>query len=212
MRKIPKTEWPPCCICGKPKAVCLNGLMYCNKHYLRMKKHGDVLPHPRKRTNTYKVTGEKLIITTAAGQTITADAEDYEKISKYSWAISKTGYAVARINKRTVKMHRYILDCTTDDVVDHINNNRLDNRKNNLRICSRADNCKNHSGWKTTKSGHVGITSTPYGKFNASITVNRNRIHVGNYDTIKEAVAARQEAESRYCGEYANHINKIGEE
>ena len=160
----------------------------------------------RKRTNTYEVHGDVLKITTKNGIEIIADADDLEKLNKYSWCISKTGYPVANINYKVTKMHRYILGLSDPTIiVDHKNRNPFDNRKANLRICTIADNTRNKSVSKNCKSGHIGIRKTPYGRYNVRITCNRKEIYVGNFKTLEEAIAARKTAEQKYHGEFGSH-------
>lgn len=80
---------------------------------------------------------------------IIIDLEDYEKIKNYCWSIKKDSkehwYARARERKtkRFVLMHRIICDEPKDMVIDHLNHNTLDNRKENLRICTRLENNRN---------------------------------------------------------------------
>jgi hypothetical protein len=144
-------------------------------------------------------------IQTSAGNEILISAEDKEKAMRHSWCLSQTGYPVASIKKRVTKMHRYLLGLERGDkrIVDHINGNRLDNRRENLRICNQSQNGKNIGIKKTNSSGCAGVRITPHGRFNVRITVDRKEIHVGNYKTFDQAVKARKAAENAYYGEYA---------
>lgn len=200
--KVKCTE--PCCVCGGIFSAHFNGNPYCNKHYQRMKLYGNPYGHPRERTNTYEIDGELLIITTAKGEKILADAEDYDRLSQHSWCVSKTGYAVANIRRRVVKLHRFLLNLTDQyQLIDHINHNTLDNRKKNLRICTQSQNAKNTS---PVNGGLVsGIRQTRFGKYSVRITNDRKEVHVGTYSTLEEAVQARIEAERKYHGEFGYH-------
>ncbi len=160
----------------------------------------------RKSTNRFVIMGEILVIITQNGDVILADSEDYPVLSKYSWCISKKGYAVANINHKVTKMSRYILGANNPkDVIDHKNNIKLDNRKKNLRKCTQAENVRNRTG--KSKNGFIGIRLTPQGKYNVRITIDRREIHIGNYDTLEEAIKARNEAEDKYHGEFGSHNN-----
>lgn len=93
------------------------------------------------------------------------DDEDYEELIKYDWSCSKNGYAQRRFEKENKKvstypMHRQILGLTFGDksCVDHINGNKLDNRKSNLRICNRTQNNHNVGLSKRNKSGVKGVS------------------------------------------------------
>lgn len=158
----------------------------------------------RTSTNNFKIEGDELRITTKQGDVIYADAEDYERLKRHSWCISKTGYAVANINHRVIKMHRFLLNLVdANDVIDHKNHNKLDNRKANLRRCTQLQNSKNVQ--KHRGSLELGVRLTPSGKFSARIMVNRREVFLGNFDTLEEAVNARIKAEQKYCGEFGYH-------
>ena len=127
-----------CCICGSPFVSHFDGKPYCNCHYQRMYRYGNPDGSPRKSTNTFLIDGDVLTIETKDGEIFLADAEDYEKLSRYSWCLSKQGYAVANLGGKVRRMHRYILgldSADTDMVIDHKNHDKRDNRKENLRIC-----------------------------------------------------------------------------
>lgn len=84
-------------------------------------------------------------------KTVFIDIEDIEKVKCYSWCLRKNGddfYVQSHIliapNKRqNIQIHRVIMNCPDTKVIDHINHNTLDNRKQNLRICTIAENNKN---------------------------------------------------------------------
>lgn len=153
----------------------------------------------KKNTNKYEI---KVI--TKKGEEILIDAEDFEKVKRYSWCISKTGYAVANNGKRVMKMHRYILNLDEPNIiVDHIDGNKLDNRKSNLRICKPFENARNVRMRKRNKVGYLGISYTAEGKYRARIMVNRKEIRLGNYEKIEDALEARRKAEIKYFGQFA---------
>lgn len=153
----------------------------------------------KKNTNTYVI---KVI--TKKGEEILIDAEDFEKVRRYSWCISKTGYPVANISGKVTKLHRYLLGLTNPKIiVDHINRNTLDNRKCNLRICTALENARNTTVSKNSSTGYLGISLTAQGKYRARIMVNRKEIRLGNYSRIEDAIKARKQAEKKYFKEFA---------
>jgi len=99
-------------------------------------------------------------------------------------------------------------------VVDHINHDTSDNRKENLRICTSAQNAKNKSTPKNNTSGITGVRWVEKrGKWHSYIRVNYKRINLGYYTDFEDAVAARKQAEDLYFGDYScsNSLNKKGE-
>lgn len=206
MRKIPDELKPPCCICGKPKAGSIEGKFYCNKHWQSMYRYGTPYGKQRERTNSYVCKGDVLYITTAKGEVILADSSDLEELSKHSWCISKTGYPVARVNGKVMKLHRYLLKL--DDpkkVVDHINHNPLDNRRSNMRVCTSQENSRNKGG------GHPihGIRLMKSGKYQVRIMFQRKEYRIGYFTNLEDAIKARFEAEDRFHGEFAYHRSKL---
>ena len=200
----PKTKCTePCCVCGGKFSSHFDGKAYCNKHYQSMIRYGQPYGHEKSTTNQYVVEGDLLKIITQNGDVILADSEDYEKLSKHSWCVSKTGYAVANINRKVTKLHRYLLDVTDPFmVIDHKNHNRLDNRKTNIRVCSQRENAKNKGA---VNNKEVGIRETKHGTYSVRITNDREEIHIGSFKTLEEAKEARLKAERKYHKEFGYH-------
>lgn len=139
-----------------------------------------------------------------SGQDVLIDDSDYELVSKYKWHIHADGYAIAEYgnrrlgNRKTVLMHRLIMNTPNGMDTDHINRNRLDNRRMNLRVATRTQNNFNSGVHSNNKSGHRGVSWTPrIGRWRAYIG-GKNRIELGHFKTIDEAIKARQEAEKIY--------------
>lgn len=91
------------------------------------------------------------------------DEEDFELVSQYKWHLNDMGYAVWRGiidgKKKTIRMHRLIKNTPDELVTDHINHDRLDNRKSNLRICTQKENAKNRGSkgycWTSEKQKYL---------------------------------------------------------
>lgn len=196
-----------CSFCGSTHRVSRfrGGDLYCLKHYLQMRSHGMVFGEPRRRQwkNTISIGDEYSTIVTSKGEKILVDNRKVPILTKHSWCLSKTGYAVANINKKTVKMHRFLTECPPGSVVDHINGNPLDNRLCNLRICSAKNNSRNKGLGQNNSSGVPGVSKLPNGRWRVRIMVNRKEKFLGSYENFEEAVQAREEAELRYFGEYS---------
>ena len=112
------------------------------------------------------------------------DDEDYEKISRYRWYYCN-GYAVSDFG---VRMHRFIMNPPQDLVIDHINHDRLDNRRSNLKICTQFENSQNRTHAKTTYGNvysNKGVT-----KWYACNRIDGKQVRSKYYDTYEEAEEA----------------------
>ena len=138
------------------------------------------------------------------------DDDDYDELNKHKWSVLEKGntyYAIRWMwsggNQSGIYMHRAILGLMKGDdkIVDHVNRNGLDNRQQNLRVVSHAINIRNHNRHKHNTSGHNGVCwHKASGKWDARITVKDKQIHLGLYDTIKDAVEARRQGEIEHWG------------
>ena len=154
----------------------------------------------------------------------TVDDELYNELSKFNWSISNNGYAQRRVKigdkVSTILMHRQIMELTFGDgqYVDHINGNRLDNRKSNLRLWTHTENIHNSKISKRNKSGakgvfHLtieyetkkGISRKDY--WRASIMVNRKNIFLGtfsyNLNGLKLTKKTYNDVAKKYYREFA---------
>lgn len=207
-RKPKQKSTEVCCICGEPFSCSYEGKPYCNKHYLRMYNNGTVEPKQRRRTNTYKIMEGITIVTTGNGRTFTVDTADLEAVQHYSWCYSKTGYLVANIRGKVTKLHRYLLQPDAEFVIDHINGDPSDNRRCNLRLCSRKENARNSAPSRSSKTGIVGVKIVSSGKYVAQIMVDRKQIILGTFDTLEAASEARKQAEQHYFSEFSPTISR----
>jgi len=141
------------------------------------------------------------VIYTLNNTEILVDDDKYHNLSKYKWQIIN-GYAFVQIQNKSVLMHRYILDPTPTDIIDHINGNRSDNRIDNLRISNHSLN--NHN---KKKDGYIGVRSK-YNRFQSQITKDGHYYYLGSFETDKEAALAYNKKALELYGEYAN-LNTI---
>ncbi len=146
------------------------------------------------------------------------DEGDFDRINAKPWRLTTRGYA-GRTEHRTKKkvnvmMHREVLGLTHDDaiVVDHINGNQLDNRRENLRVCTVSENLCNAKLYSSNKSGFKGVHQ-PAGsnRWTATICKNRKYHYLGSFSTPEEAYAARLKAEARFHGEFARSSDLLRE-
>jgi hypothetical protein len=152
------------------------------------------------------------IIKITQGQQILVDDADYEHLMQWKWMAvwcksGKRFYALrqVRINgkKKKIYIHQEILGKKDEFITDHINHNGLDNRRQNLRLVTVAENNKNKAAQSRNTVGICGVYME--GKqFRPSIRVNGKTIHLGRFDNLDEAVIARKNAEVKY-GFHQNH-------
>ncbi len=148
----------------------------------------------------------KEIPLTSGGYAIVDDA-DFPMLSKFSW-MNSNGYAVnvtQKDNKRTrTRMHRLILGDRVKKYTDHINGNKLDNRRVNLRPCTNAENMRNIPPKKQNTSGYKGVTwQNDCSRWKAQIKVNYKNIHIGIFKIKKDAAIAYNEAALKHFGQFA---------
>lgn len=145
------------------------------------------------------------------GQVALVDDEDYEALAKRRWHAcwmesSQTFYAhhskLVKDGGGTLSMHRAIVGAQAGQDVDHINGNGLDNRRENLRVCSRAQNLANRRSSRRRRSGLKGAYKLGE-RWLASIKSNGKTRHLGVFDTPEEAHAAYCAAARELHGEFA---------
>ncbi|MEK5176855.1 HNH endonuclease [Heyndrickxia sp. FSL W8-0496] len=113
-------------------------------------------------------------------------------------------YCVGYINldnnkKKIIRLHRLIMNCPEDKIIDHFNHNTLDNTDSNLRIVSNAENQQNRLVQKNNSSGVRGVYWHKHSqKWLARIQVYKERKIIGYYDSIEEAEFAIKEARAKY--------------
>lgn len=160
-----------------------------------------------KKYNIYDLSGEYGIgYTSNTNEQFFFDLDDYEQIKDYCWYVSINGYITTRLynERKQIRLHRLLMNFPDKMVVDHINHNKLDNRKCNLRICFQKENASNKSKSKNNTSGVTGVCwHKKAKKWHSQIKHNRKNIHLGLFDNFDDAVKARREAEEKYFGEFS---------
>lgn len=157
-----------------------------------------------KYKTTFENKDEYILCTTSKGDEFLVDIDDYEKIKDFTWRVSNNGYIVTTKNNKVVLLHRLIMNPSDDLIVDHINHNKKDNRKDNLRICTMSNNNMNKSKLPSNTSGVTGVTWNKKGGFWVSqIGLDNKMIMLGCNTDFNIAVKLRKEAEEKYFGEYS---------
>ena len=154
------------------------------------------------------------------GRTVQIDEEDWDRIKDYHFRITPRSYVALRTiqkgnaKRREIPLHRFILgvEDNPEIMVDHIDRNPLNNRKNNLRICTASQNQMNRSRKCKKTSKYRGVSyDAPTKKWKVSIKLNRKSIHGGYFDSEDEAGMKYNELAIKYHGEFAV-LNKIGDD
>ena len=138
------------------------------------------------------------------GKVAIVDDEDFERLNEHKWCFNK--YATRCDKEKSMYMHREILGITERTIfVDHINRDRLDNRKENLRSGRCGENLANRGKPSNNVSGYKGVSRNvnKVNVWSARIVVNYKCIHIGVFDNKEEAAKAYNKAAIKYFGEFA---------
>lgn len=160
----------------------------------------------RKKYNEYDLSGNYGIGYTTNGKEFYFDLEDYDKIKDYCWFKNDSGYILSVLKKidgkqKRIRMHNLLIG---DYGIDHINNNKFDNRKSNLRKVTASQNNMNKRLRQDSTSGYTGVYwGKQHNKWMAKIVVCGKQIHLGFFDNFEDAVKARKQAENKYFGEFS---------
>lgn len=207
-----RAAWLCKCECGKQKIVVTKSLK--NKETRSCGCFArEMLSITHKKYNTYDLSGEYGIgYTSNTNKAFYFDLEDYDKIKDYCWRENKQGYLVAyNNNHKEIIMHRLIMDCYSENQIDHQKHNKLDNRKEMLRIVTNQQNSLNSPVQINNKSSVTGVHfEKNTRKWYTYISYKNKRIFLGRYDSFNDAVKIRKEAEEKYFGKYS-YDNSIGD-
>ena len=143
------------------------------------------------------------------GKITIVDDEDYATLSKHKWHTLKIYHSdsfYARRNEglKAILMHRVILGAKHGQCVDHANGDSLDNRRSNIRICTRSENQCNQKKSRFPKSSkYKGVYwDTKRKNWRAQIVTKGRKIRLGSYRSETEAARVRDLATIKYHGEY----------
>lgn len=211
-----------CDICGREqeKLHTLKQLHLCNKHYSQYQQYGKFLDNNPRTTNDPNeiiINGNiAKIILRDAGQNIVGEAiidvEDISKVIGYKWRLYKGGTDRSKCNgvytgnvkkSNCISLHRFLMNCPKNMYVDHINGNRFDNRKSNLRICTNQENNFNRTAQDNNTSGSKGVWfDKSRHKWAVEIKYNNKKIYIGRYEDKNIAIFSRLYAEKLLFKDY----------
>jgi len=134
------------------------------------------------------------------------DRDDYDKVKNYRWHSNDKNYVGTWYNGKIISLHRMLMKFPKE-MIDHKNQNPLDNRKNNLQVCNASENRINAKLSNHNTSGINGVFLRPNGKWQASIIVNKKKIYLAETFNKNLAIKRKVEAEKKYypnfCRDYS---------
>ncbi|WOF32986.1 hypothetical protein OEJ84_22950 (plasmid) [Bacillus subtilis] len=188
---------------------------FCSKHYKQMYRHGKILSrtiYDKNEIITHENYAEMKLYNNKGMYVASTliDLEDVEKVSKHKWHLNDNGYV--RSKKINEYLHRYVLGTQSKDV-DHIYNDSLDNRKENLRECEHYENNRNTPkvNSNTSIKGVYRRCDSYYGSINSQGVKYTSK----RFNEISEAIAWREMMELYLHGEFSPKyiylLDKYGE-
>lgn len=160
----------------------------------------------KKKYNDYEVQEDYVIMYTSKGEPFFVDLEDFWKVKDICWHKNNSGYLLSYQGGKTTYLHRLVMDCPDDLEVDHRygSETKHDNRKYNLRICTRSENARNKEHKPKEDSCCIGVVKDKKtNKWVAQIGVDGKTICLGRYVNLDDAIQARKEGEELYFGKWS---------
>ena len=189
---------------GKHKA-----LGYCNKHYVQHKRYGHILEHTRFDKNEIIMDEFNdyayIVLTDKEGMEVGRTSISINKVDKVKdikWYLNQSGYVY---NNKYGLLHRYIIDAPKDMVVDHKDNDPLNNLDNNLRLCTVQQNNMNRSKREDCVNKYKGVYKIK-DRWMAQIVIDGKKKNLGYYDNEYDASVAYDKACIKYF-KYFAYIN-----
>lgn len=140
------------------------------------------------------------LLNTKKGIKIKVSNSNFNKLKSFSWWLSNSGYAQTKIGNKHTYLHRLIMGAKSGQFVDHINGNKLDNRCENLRFCTKSQNGMNRGKQKNNTHEYKGMT---FHKTKKKWLVRVAQKFVGYFKTEKEAAKAYDKAAKQHFGKFA---------
>ena len=171
------------------------------KRWCRKNGLGGIRNSGKRNVNLFIEKDNYIVGADTKGREFIFDKEDIEKVKEYYWFISSEGYVITSRDRKTIGLHRHLMEPREDEEVDHINHKPSDCRRINMRICSHKQNSTNRRTHSNNVSGYKGV-GYHSGKYRARIKVNGTLIDLGRYDTAEEAHKAYSVASIKHHKEY----------
>jgi len=168
------------------------GGLLCGRHREQMRKHGKIQARTISDRNDYIIKNgycEVVIFNRLHKEKCRTliDIADVRKVAPHSWCTDGGGY-VNNYNLGT--LHKFLLGRKEGVEIDHINRDKLDNRRANLRMVSKSINNSNR--------GTGNAYKRPNGRWSSSVSFKGKQKHLGTFDTKKEAMEVAQQAKDLF--------------
>ena len=175
---------------------------YCGIHYRRLMLYND-LNYEHKKTRKYiQCDGYIKIPTNQTGKYLLMD-NDFRHADDRLWSIDSIGYAASH----RIRAHQYVMGKKHGYVIDHINGDKLDNRRKNLRFCSKRENAVNTKVRRKSRSGYKGVwmvkRANGIPKYTAYVGGANDRKYIGTFDDLIEAAKQYDKHAKILYGEFA---------
>lgn len=214
-----------CEICGRlvNKKIRLGGYTLCSKHMHQLYSHGKFLdncPRTQNDLNEYRIEQDITYgglydgVTSEKIDEFMIDTEDLSKVKYHKWRFCHGHIVTGLPAKKTQRELSWVIlgldnRAEKDIVIDHINCNPKDNRKQNLRVCKQSENVQNKSFMNNNTSNFIGVSyRKDRDRYDPEIRKNSIRCHLGYTRTLEEAVYKRYYAEQLVFGEFANRAEQ----
>ena len=154
---------------------------------------------PRKEPNRYETIGKVTNIYLPNSKMITQiDTEDLEMVKAYRWVSNPDNYVIGYNKERHIYLHRLVMGDPKSDI-DHIDRNKLNNKKSNLRLTNQYENSLNRGLHRNNTSGFKGVTHER-GMWRASLYKGGIHYSGGFFENKEDAIKKRIEMEKEYYG------------
>ena len=191
---------------------------YCKRHYWQMRTYGEIFGNPsrnKKDGNQYISDGDTTTVVMFDNESnetarVIIDTEDADKCRSFVWHLNTEGYAQTNINKRTASMHRLLMGLIDGRIqIDHINRNKLDNRKANLRQCTKRQNVLNTGLTSRNTTGYKGINfRKDIKKWCVHIRIPGGYKYKGGFNSPEEAALQYNQWARQFHGDFA-YLNEV---
>lgn len=162
--------------------------------------------------NTYSLyPDENIAVMHIKDTEIIIDMENFEKVKNYKWILSNgkpVRYWTENYKCYTEPLYKTIIEVEAGLTADYINGNRLDLRKENLRVCTLKERCRHHKLFKNNTTGKSGVSRSKAVKYIISITIDNSETSdkerlMTHCDNLEKAIEIRKKLENIYYKDFA---------